>query len=172
METEYKTIFEFAVPKVSSLYNLIILFIIIVIGFGFAFLTKRTNKKYSLQRQLKIFFGYMLGGIAALMLIVSLIRLPEILSYQRELKETIETENYLIAVGEIENFVDRAESGHIFESFTVNGVFFEYSDYIVINGFHQTSRNNGPIKRNGQEVRISYMKKDNENIIMKIELKQ
>lgn len=169
---EYKTIFEFEAPKISSLYNLIILFIIIMIGFGFAFLTKRTNKEYSLQRLLKIFFGYMLGGIATLMLIVSLIRLPEIISYQRELRETIETENYLIAEGEIENFIDRPESGHIFESFTVNGVFFEYSDYIVINGFHQTSRNNGPLKQNGQEVRISYMKKDNENVIMKIELKQ
>ncbi len=167
---EYTTIYEFT-PRASNLFHLIGLLLFVLIGFGFAIYTKRSDKKFSIMRQFKIFFGYILGGVPLIMLIVMLIKIPEIVSSERELNEIIENENYLIVQGEIENFSQRPESGHVFESFTVKGVKFEYSDYIAYRGFHQTSRNNGPIKQNGQQVRISYIEGDSENWIMKLEIK-
>ena len=167
---EYTTVFEFT-PKASNYFHLIGLFIFVVIGFGFAFYTKRSDKNFSLLRQFKIFFGYLFGGVALIMLILMVINIPKVISSERELKEVIENKNILIVQGEIDNFSQTPESGHIFESFTVNGIKFKYSDYIVIDGFHQTYRNNGPIKQNGQQVRISYIERDNENLIMKIEIK-
>ena len=167
---EYTTIYEFTFGT-SNLFHLFGILLFVLTGFGFSFYTKRSDKKFSLMRQFKIFFGYLLGGVALIMLTIGIIRIPKTISYERELNEIIKTQNFLIVQGEIENFTHRPESGHVFESFTVQGVKFEYSDYIVINGFHQTSENNGPIRENGQQVRISYIERNNETLIMKLEMK-
>ena len=64
------------------------------------------------------------------------------------------------------------DGGHKMETFSVDGVKFEYSDYLITKGFHQTSQRGGPITGNGQKVRISYTTIDNLNIILKIETKE
>jgi hypothetical protein len=43
----------------------------------------------------------------------------------------------------------------VLESFTVNGVRFEYSEYATTPGFHHTSLYGGPMKA-GLQVRIHY----------------
>jgi hypothetical protein len=70
----------------------------------------------------------------------------------------------------IENYSLKNINGSHIESFSVKGILFEYSDNVNKNGFHQTSKNNGPISENGQQVRIGYMVIDNENLILKLEI--
>lgn len=171
IKMDYTTFYEFT-PRSSNLFHLIGILLFVLAGFGFAFYTKRSDREFSLFRRLKIFFGYLIGGIALIMFLLSVIKIPKIISYERELNEIIDNQNFLIVQGEIENFSHRNVNGQTFESFTVQGEKFEYSDYIVIDGFHQTSENNGPIRGNGQQVRISYKVSDNENLIMKLEIKK
>ena len=60
--------------------------------------------------------------------------------------------------------------GHDYESFTINNIKFRYSDFNNWGGFNKTSSHGGPINKNGQYIRISYFKDDNENIICKLEI--
>jgi hypothetical protein len=55
--------------------------------------------------------------------------------------------------GTVENFVPMPYSGHAMESFSVNGVPFNYSDNVVKAGFNNTASHGGPI-RQGLYVRI------------------
>ena len=56
--------------------------------------------------------------------------------------------------------------GHQDETFTVNGIHFAYSDYVITGGFNQTQSHAGPI-REGFAVRIHYVARG--NIIVKLE---
>jgi hypothetical protein len=64
--------------------------------------------------------------------------------------------------------------GHKQESFTLNGIEFNYSDFSSsYYGFHNSASHGAPIKENGQEVRIGYITRDSgNNTILKIELKK
>ena len=57
--------------------------------------------------------------------------------------------------GPVEHFVPMPYAGHAVESFFVNGVAFKYSDFIITDGFNNTSSHGGPV--NGDSyVRICY----------------
>ena len=60
-----------------------------------------------------------------------------------------------VVEGEVQDFQPMPRTGKGTEQFTVGGVRFAYSDYIVGPGFNRTSRNGGPI-REGLHVRIHY----------------
>lgn len=49
---------------------------------------------------------------------------------------------------------------------------FEYNDFLIINGFHTTSCFGGPIYGNNIHVKISYLNQNNQNVIMKIEIRE
>jgi hypothetical protein len=57
--------------------------------------------------------------------------------------------------GPVENFVPMPIGGHAEESFSVSGVTFKYSDFIVTDGFNNTSAYGGPINSDSY-VRICY----------------
>jgi hypothetical protein len=61
-----------------------------------------------------------------------------------------------VVEGTVENFHAMPFTGHDTEHFTVQGVRFDYSDYVVTPGFNQTSSHGGPI-RPGLDVRIHYV---------------
>jgi hypothetical protein len=69
--------------------------------------------------------------------------------------------------GTVDNFVPMPHNGHGDESFTVGGVIFSYSDFLVQAGFNTTTFKNGPI-RQGLPVRIWYVG----NEIVKLEIKK
>ncbi|MBV9459054.1 MAG: hypothetical protein JO141_16245, partial [Bradyrhizobium sp.] len=60
-----------------------------------------------------------------------------------------------VVEGPVENFVPMPFGGHAVESFSVAGVSFKYSDFIVTDGFNNTSSHGGPINRDSY-VRICY----------------
>ncbi len=109
--------------------------------------------------------------MATLFLIIALVKIPQIISNDRDFRKMIESKNYNIVEGETENFSPMPKGKNGNEGFTVNGISFEYCDYIMRKGFNKTSINNGLITKNGQKVRISYYTLDNENLILKIEIK-
>ncbi len=72
-----------------------------------------------------------------------------------------------IVEGPVENFVPMPYAGHAMESFTVGGVRFSYSDYVVTAGFNNTSSHGGPIHA-GRFVRIAHVGDD----IVRVEVRQ
>jgi hypothetical protein len=76
-----------------------------------------------------------------------------------------ENKEYKVVEGEIENFHPMPYGGR-----DVNGVYFEYSDFMLMYGFSNTSSHGGPLKNNGQYVRL-YITVDDENRILKTELR-
>ena len=67
--------------------------------------------------------------------------------------------------GRVTDFVPMPYGGHSNEHFTVHGVQFSYSDYLIAPCFNNTSSHGGPI-REGLWVRLSYR----DNCILKIEV--
>lgn len=57
--------------------------------------------------------------------------------------------------GTVSQFIPMPYTGHAMESFVVQSVRFEYSDYVVTAGFNNTTSHGGPI-REGLPVRIWY----------------
>jgi hypothetical protein len=57
--------------------------------------------------------------------------------------------------GAVTQFIPMPYTGHAMESFVVQGVRFEYSDYVITAGFNNAASHGGPI-REGLPVRIWY----------------
>jgi hypothetical protein len=74
-------------------------------------------------------------------------------------------------VGIVSDFVPMPFEGHGHESFTVNTVRFEFSDYEITGGFNRTASHGGPI-REGLPVRICYVHRSasDRNIIARLEI--
>jgi hypothetical protein len=71
-------------------------------------------------------------------------------------KDALQSGNVQIVEGRVEDFTPMPFAGHAQEHFSVCGVPFSYSDYIVTAGFNHTSSHGGPI-RPGVWVRLSYV---------------
>ncbi len=70
-----------------------------------------------------------------------------------------------VVEGFVTNFKPMPVTGHAMEKFCVQGVCFEYSDYVITAGFNNTSSHGGPI-REGLPVRVTYVG----NSIVKLEV--
>ena len=164
---DYKTVFEIADKGFDMITLMPLLFVII--GIGISWFNIKYNKSTSPKKKFTIVFGFIFSGFALLMLIFTL---PSNISNRNKTKEIFENKNYQIVEGKIENFHPMPHSRHDVESFTVNGVYFEYSDFILVYGFNNTASHGGPLKENGQQVRLSYINENGDNRILKIELKE
>jgi hypothetical protein len=167
--TVYETIYEYKFGG-SDIWHIIPILIFALLGFGIVYFVKRYYKRISGHRQIILFFGWILGLIASVMIVVFLMKIPSILDRERNLKSMIENKTYMKVEGVIKNYIAPQKSPNHFESFSVKGVHFRYSDYVIIDGFHKTSNSKGPIKENGQMVRIGYTNIDGENVILKLEI--
>lgn len=79
--------------------------------------------------------------------------------------------NYQTVEGYVENYTPMPYGGHSEESFTINGVEFAYSDFIITQGYHNAASHGGVITHNGQHLKLGYVEPDasNGNIIVYIE---
>lgn len=80
----------------------------------------------------------------------------------------IDAKQCRVVEGPVENFVPMPYGGHANESFSVGGVRFAYSDYIVTDGFNNTASHGGPIRADSY-VRICYDGRD--NAILRLEIR-
>lgn len=166
--TNYEVVFQ--ISNESYKNNLIIPLIIAVICFFVFLIIFNFYKKKPINRN----YGYIIGlvGFCILFLFVFFENKPYIKSKNDYLNKIIEKKEFNIIEGKVENFHPMPYEGHDMESFTVKGIYFEYSDFVSDYGFNNTSSHGGPIKHNGQEVRLFYFNKDGLNHIIKIEIKQ
>lgn len=72
-----------------------------------------------------------------------------------------------VVEGPVEDFVPMPYGGHALERFSVGGVAFAYSDFVLTCGFRNTSSHGGPIHE-GIGVRVHYVGGD----ILKLEIKR
>jgi len=84
------------------------------------------------------------------------------------LADNLENGNALVTEGVVENFHPMPVTGHDSEHFTVKGNYFSYSDFEVTGAFNNSSSHGGPI-REGLNVRITYLPRENRNLILRIE---
>ena len=76
---------------------------------------------------------------------------------------------YTTVEGKVEHYHPMPATGHDVESFDVNGVHFEYSDFVVTMGYNNAASRGGAIRKD-MYVRIGYYKKDKyNNVILKLE---
>jgi hypothetical protein len=99
-------------------------------------------------------FGFL--GFAALWVTASLVA---ILGSSARLAAALHEGRCNVVEGVIEDFVPAPSEGRKSESFTVAGQRFEYSDYVITAGFHQSASHGGPI-RAGMQVRIHHVGND------------
>lgn len=163
----YTTVFE-VTDKGFDMLTLTPL-IFLIVGLGISWFNIKYNKSTSPKKRFTIVFGFIFGGFGLVMLLLTV---PGSLADQHQTKRIFENKEYKVVQGRIQNFHPMPYSGHDVESFSVNGVYFEYSDYMLVYGFNNTVSHGGPLKGNGQQVRLSYITVGEENRILKIELKQ
>ncbi len=87
-------------------------------------------------------------------------------------KDMLENDNVCIVEGYVENFHPMPYEGHDTEHFEINGVYFEYTDNEVMNGYNETVSHGGVITENGQYLKIKYIieeyNNESRNIILYI----
>lgn len=120
---------------------------------------------FDFQSKRQKFFRYFYLGFAVLWTTTSFI--SSYSSYRRH-QDLRAGNGCTVVEGPVENFVPMPYTGHAQESFTVTGVKFAYSDYIVTDGFNQTASHGGPIRADSH-VRICYDPTTHE--ILKLEIK-
>ncbi len=91
--------------------------------------------------------------------------------------ERLSSDNVYVVEGYVENYHPMPFEGHDTEHFEINGVYFSYSDYALMNGYHNSASYGGVVTANGQYLKIKYVVNDiyngTENIILYIaEIKQ
>jgi len=67
----------------------------------------------------------------------------------------VQTNTCRVVEGAVEHFTPMPYQGHPVESFSVSGISFRYSDFVVTGGFNNTSSHGGPVNGNSY-VRICY----------------
>ena len=168
---DFVTVYEYH-PHSSNVLALLPILLFLMVGIAFVVGVKKVFTKYSIFRQVILFFGYVFSFIAGTFLILTLVKSPSIIKDERQFNDILKNKTYNVIEGEIQAFSPMPVNKPGHESFLLRGVKFSYSDYVVIDGFHQTSAAGGPIKANGQIVRISYITVDDINLIVKLEVKK
>jgi len=124
-----------------------------VIIFVFPNIIKATGiPNLNFKSKSQTFFRYSFLGFAILWTAVAFFA-----TYSEHLrhKALVQQNRCRVVEGPIEHFVPMPYGGHAQESFSVAGVSFSYSDFIVTDGFNNTSSHGGPIKSDSY-VRICY----------------
>ena len=150
-------------------FNLLWLLIPFILGVAFVFNRKLVSGGKGIPRIISIIFSVV--GVAVFILGISIMS-----SYMHDYntyKELLETNQVEIVEGEIEKFHAQSKEGHDTEHFEINGVYFEYSNFVVSNGYNKPKCYGGVISGNGQKLRIKYVQEESDgetyNTILYIE---
>ena len=109
-----------------------------------------------------------IGGIT---LFVSIILILDSLINQLEINKKYTSGRYTLKE-KIMDFYPMPVEGHSDESFTLNGIHFEYSDFEPMYSFNNSASHGGPIKFEGQQVRIGFITNKGKNIILRVDVKK
>ena len=115
------------------------------------------------------FLGFIVGPIGIGLFLFSVASLViEHTDYEKMLKN----DEVYIVEGYVENYYAMPYDGHDNEHFEINGVYFEYSDYNIMNGYNNSASHGGVVTHNGQYLKIKYVTEEydgeDNNIILYI----
>ncbi len=168
-----EVLYELHFNWLSSLALLIPLFV----GLGFFFCFKwypvqnpGVDKKGARGYALYVFFkwlGWMVGVFCLFLFVGSVFFHIE--DYFGK-KEVLENGQVLVVEGYVEKYHAMPITGHDTESFEINGVYFEYTNGEIYNGYNRPACFGGVITENGQHLKIKFIEDfDKRNIILYIE---
>lgn len=167
---EYAKVYDFTYQTMNFFWLIPVLFLLLCTGYLWGLIKIARSESRKSGYEIRRWFIPVVLWAAAIYMTISIV--PASILHYTETRKMYYNQAYKVAEGEIENFVPMAAGGHGSESFTVAGVKFEYSDFdSTYYGFNNTSSHGGPIKANGQQVRLAYITFDGRNIILKIELR-
>ncbi len=120
--------------------------------------------KYRRKKQANLLFSCILIGI------LNIIVFFGTLFYTLYPIYCLNSGKYKLVEGYLKDFTPMPPSGHPYESFKINNVYFEYSNFLITMGYRKPKCFGGVIKDNGQYLRIYYISfRDRNNYIIKIE---
>lgn len=114
---------------------------------------KTDNLKPSRLRGVRIFTRIMAAVCLATFLFVGVYT---VIQYQ-SVAAAYRRGDYTEVSGIVTDFHPMPASGHDYESFTLGGTSFAYSDYEMTIGYHHAASLGGIITGNGQELTIRYV---------------
>lgn len=141
--------------------NILLSFIPLVIGIVFfANSIKQVRQKVKSKGwngfidSLFNFAGFIVGPLC---ICIFLMTASGIILEHKAYEEMIENNDVHVVEGYVEYFHPMPYEGHDTEHFKINDVYFEYSDYFVMNGYNVTASHGGVITHNGQYLKIKYI---------------
>ncbi len=140
--------------------------LIYYIVYGRKYLSYQLNKNLNNHKQstsIKIKKDYIFAKLFIPIFLLFGLLISSFMTYSRtvsylELKDILQNKTYKVIEGMVQNFQQMPYSGHQNESFEVNSIRFEYSDYTGNNYFFKNTKSHGgPITGEGQKVKIYYL---------------
>ena len=119
--------------------------------------------------------GWLFSGAVALCAAIAAIGSGAVMAVQYvDFRRDLASGATLVAEGPVENFHPMPVGGHGVEAFTVQGVPFRYSDFVITEAFNHSAWYGGPIEP-GLQVRIHYLPRPasqpaGENLILRLEV--
>jgi len=152
-----KVLYEYGFDLSEYLLNLIPL----IVGIGFFAISisiiKAKKRGEDVRGFHPAFFkvaGFIVGPLGVLLFLISTLGMAvEHIEY----KELLETNRVCYVEGYVENFHPMPYEGHDAEHFEIDGIYFEYSDFEIMNGYNTTSSHGGVVTQNGQYLKIKYI---------------
>ena len=158
-----KVLYEATFEWNSLYYDAGIIFVVALVFF----LIYR-KKRFDLPTGMQVFWFFS-GFFAAGALIIQIIMGISALKDYQQVVVAYEEGNYKTVVGEVEEFTTLTPQGKGYETFEINGVDFSYSDFIIHQGYRNSRTFGGVVEGDGQRLKIGYIEKNDENIIVYIE---
>ena len=112
----------------------------------------------------------MFGLVSGVFLLSSVFMMIHTIRMNDAVIGTYRSGEYKTVEGYVENFHPMPRTGHDTESFLIDGVWFQYSDFELRAGYHNAASRGGVITGNGQHLKIGYTEYGNYgNVIVYIE---
>ena len=162
---KYQTVFDASAPNASKWLIIMYGVCFVLIGVCIYIVAAALLKNTSIRRAIIIYATTVGGLMAASALLWSFGLFNQFRTEQQIAKYSLDSGQTLVATGVITNFRPEDVNHKIDESFSVQGVNFSYSHFIVNGGFNASSPFGGPV-RNGLPVRVFYLG----NYILKLQI--
>jgi hypothetical protein len=162
-QNDYYTVFTVLQQSVPWQARLMMLPGIILFGITAAFVAIIIQRRGRLSKSFIVLAVFVCAVF--LLLAVYVFNAPGVQDMYARAKVAYLEGRYSTVEGTVSNFHPMPYSGHQDETFSVNGVKFSYSDYVLIPCFNNTASHGGPVHE-GLRVRIAY----SGNCILKLEV--
>ncbi|MGN1418801.1 MAG: hypothetical protein ACI4W6_05680 [Acutalibacteraceae bacterium] len=131
---------------------------VVLLSIAISLVRSKSNGR-GINRFDSVFFkimGFIVGPICIVMFILSVAGMS---IEHSEFQDKLENGDVSVAEGYVEKYFGGSDSEH----FEINGVYFEYFDRNVMNGYHKSASHGGVITNNGQHLKIKYITRETED---------